>query len=63
LRRCNAVFARISARGLSKARSSWRLRVQMAAVAGKKIFFIYETPELTASILFASPSKHTGNGS
>jgi hypothetical protein len=60
--RCNAVFARIFACRVSKARSSWRLPEQIAAIAKLKIFFIYETPEITASILFASQSKHTGNG-
>jgi hypothetical protein len=37
--------------------------VQIAVTARIKIFFIYETPEITASILCASQSKHTGNGS
>jgi hypothetical protein len=48
---------------VSNAGSSWHFHVQIAVTARLKIFFIYETPEITASILFASQSKHTGNGS
>jgi hypothetical protein len=57
------LFARFSACGVSNARSSCHLHVQIAVTAPLKIFFIYETPEITASILFVSQSKHTGNGS
>jgi hypothetical protein len=57
------LFASFFARGVSNTRSSCQLRVQIAAIIRLKIFFIYETPEITASILFASQSKHTGNGS
>jgi hypothetical protein len=63
LSRRNAVFARISACGVCNARGSWQLRGQIAVTASLKIFFIYETPEITASILFVSQSKHMGNGS
>jgi hypothetical protein len=60
LRRCNAVSASIFACGVSNAGSSWHFHVQIAVTARLKIFFIYETPEITASILFASQSKTYG---
>jgi hypothetical protein len=63
LPRCNAVFAIIFARSVSNTRSSGHLRVQIAVIGRLKIFFIYETPEINASILFGSQSKHAGNGS
>jgi len=37
--------------------------VQMAATTRFKIFFIYESPRINASILFVAPTKHAGNGS